>query len=30
MSLNEIQNILDKYETGAVVEEIYFTNFVIQ
>jgi len=30
MSLKEIQAILKKYESGAVVEEVYFTNFVMQ
>ena len=28
--LNEIQAILDKYKTESSVEEIYFTNFVMQ
>ncbi len=28
--LNEIQAILDKYKTESTVEEVYFTNFVMQ
>lgn len=28
--LNEIQAILDKYEAESTVEEVYFTNFVMQ
>ena len=28
--LNEIQAILDKYKTESAVEELYFTNFVMQ
>jgi len=28
--LNEIQAILDKYKTESAVEEVYFTNFVMQ
>lgn len=30
MALKEIQNILDKYHTEAAIEEVYFTNFVMQ
>ncbi len=28
--LNEVQAILDKYKTESAVEEVYFTNFVMQ
>ncbi len=30
MAINEIQAILTKYEVEAAIEEVYFTNFVMQ
>lgn len=30
MAMNEIQAILKKYEVEATIEEVYFTNFVMQ